>query len=507
MIETARRVHHENPEAEASPLGEVRHLLENLDAFIEMTYSREKSFALFTEIEREYQEWMEPSEWKSFRQRIELVFSDFFDGPDPRLPKPVTAFWIHQRERTSDIERGNAYDDATVAAVEAQTLLTYALEHASLEELTQYRKKVAALINSLPPFRASILSTGPGQDQKGAVVCVPIRVDDLSLSPETPEGASVQKELLQRVLVGMEFMKRLGVKYVGLGAVFPRITGMGELLRLWNELEGEQIEYTTGHAMTIALMMETLDVSAQKHGLDVSESTLAMVGCGYIGKSFMRAFYSTEKQVVPRRVLLHDVQQSQAEKLKKQLERVAQQRDLQIECIIVPPSRDTENDIRRIVEEADITVCATTSEQQTTLQPFQQKKTRIIIDDSQPTCIARHAPSETDDTHLHWVTAHAKNGYKRTHISFENDVLRHDQVSHFGAGGFVPLDITTLFGCELELRLLYEKEREAPGFFAKYAQKRATTPENAQWMRGFFHGQANLVSVDPKALQSYATLT
>lgn len=506
-------------------VGEMWRLWKNSDEFADGMYSLEISLQLFESIKKDFGHLLAEDEWTNFSDRIKLVFKEFVEGLDPAEKTPELAFCIHQREREADIASGNPYDDATAFSVEIKNLITRAQEKVSPEELVSLRKRLAKLIDTFPAFRAAVIDIKhKDESYRGAVICIPITVDDLSLSADTSaeEKIRIQNELISRVIVGLKFMKRLGIEHIGLGAVLPRITGMGELVRLFNLFEqannlkagkpSKNLEYTTGHGMTVALMIETMFVATEKHKLDVLSSTMAVIGCGYIGRSYLTSLYKINGRPLPRKVILYDVEIGKALKTKKLLEKIIGESQSQVEIIIKSPNSDPETDIRELIQESQIIIGAATHGRQIDYVPVDDAETKIFIDDSQPTLFARFKRSINDlNKHLYWPTAHAQNGYHRQAIDVEDGQMVTQRSSSYGEMGLVPaelVDFVTFWGCELENFLLFLLSKDGSADqFSKNAVQEAVTPSIVLRMRRLLERYNGIVGIQQDGLQSYGKLS
>lgn len=248
---------------------------------------------------------------------------------------------------------------------------------------------ITEIFESLPPMilgEYTGLQNSQGKNINGWVISAPITVQGTFLNGREGMMAARHKALQTAQFA----QKQLGVKIVGLGETLGSLTKFGISI----EDAIPELKVTTGHAYTVQLVGQVLKKGASSLGLDMKDSTLAIVGAGgAIGSSAAQLLSSDVKKII-----LHD--------LGPQFSRIQN-----IASRIDNENFEITSDNNRL-READLIVAATTN-------PFPfitrecVKPGTIIVDDSQPVNMTREEAFASKALLLHPI-AQIPDGVSRT---------------------------------------------------------------------------------------------
>lgn len=509
---------------------EIRHFARRLDA----DYSRDLTFQILEKMKSGFYDALTADQWDNLRQRISLVYEEFEGKLHPDLPNPEHIFVIHPRTRQTDINQDNSYGDAAAFCPELGLFAEFSDQQTELLTLE--------LLNSLPPFRAASTTLVDSANQKhyGAVVCVPFNLDRIASLTNGNGDHDIQEiaQIYRRMLALADFCyKTLGAKIVGLGASTPAMTDYGQEL---NSYIPEMLT-TTGHGMTVALMLKTMYMMAKERKILVEDAKVTLIGCGRVGTAFSTALLqiavedaekADSKHNMPKSLILFDKNPLNSLRLATQLRETFQNWCPLIKVVITDVALSSKarkyltkvrNDSQiEVVQtnsyhtglvyacnEGSLLIGAATSSQQTELEEeltgaIQGKP---IVDDSQPTFFDASA---RNIAFLSWVSAVISGQiYSRHGIQFENGKIKLKDGWDYGPQGLERDDQNnpSVWGCELEMLLQFLQMIMNPGDpnsdFARTRVKDAVLPEQVVFFLRLFEQFENENLVKLSAPQSF----
>ena len=425
------------------------------------TYDEGLTYQKLSDLKEKYFHYLTERGWENLEARIALVYQEWNKGVNTELGEVEFVFTIHQRTRTTDIEQGQSYGDSAAFCPELGILSEISMD----SDLA-----TTALINSLPPFRAANIALHVGdQVIPGAVVCIPIDLDVISKSARDKRELAA---LISRLKGGAFFINQtLGAQVMGLGATIPALTNMGVTLKNFiSEHTSKENEFitTSGHAMTTALMVETMYAGAAEKNIAVADSTIAIIGCGSIGSAFGQVLYAINGRPHPAKVILYDPREKSAVRLKEEImssrygmELMKKDPNFDVEII---SAGNCESPFEYICANADIVVSAATSTTPLTFDGIDPSamRAKVWVDDSQPTYVARG--NKVTDPSVYWPIADGMNGYHRQLVRMIDGKPDASEEFNYGPKGLPPVTVElgdnqmehrqAMWGCELELILL-----------------------------------------------------
>ncbi|HPD99240.1 hypothetical protein KC871_00710 [Candidatus Saccharibacteria bacterium] len=289
-------------------------------------------------------------------------------------------------------------------------------------------------IHGVPPFILDFYEEDDDGD-RGAVVCAlvspedmfPEKADYVDETEYTTAFMTAGWQAIQGVNNATEFARRLGADVAGFGAVLPRITDYGA------RIDNKGIFTTTGHAGTIVLIFQTINVAIEQGIIDEhAPRHLAIAGLGKIGASIARlapSYYPDAK------ITLYDSREPLTLTIAEEM------------------AQDGANvhiaqSMEELLSSSSVAISAITS-QLTQEEIAASKEGLLIIDDSQPACIDPDIASRYGAT-VAWVVGMHESGTRRI---------------QWGYGTFAD-EHNDLFGCEIETSILsrYRKDLAGKGY-------------------------------------------
>lgn len=241
-----------------------------------------------------------------------------------------------------------------------------ALKHLSL-------KSAFIALSSLPPFRIEMYGD-KGESSSGALIFAPVFSDMLKdYRNKLLLSRRVRKRINETVLFAHQ---RFGVKYVGLGAILPKLTKYGKTIKV-------DVVTTTGHAGTTWLVQETVKETIKNNPHLPKDITIGFIGGGAIGSASMRVL---AKELPDAKFITFDKRPEINIKNQKNMQKI--DRILKI--------AESNN---QLIEESHLIVSAITSMVDVSQVDLSGK---IIIDDSQPGSFDRKQV-ESQGGELIWV--------------------------------------------------------------------------------------------------------
>jgi len=238
----------------------------------------------------------------------------------------------------------------------------------------------------LPPFRGARI-TGlrdkNGRELRGWVLFATFIPDQLVFA-----GKDELNKIKENVLRTSKLAYMLGADVIGLGAMTPALTHLGEAVK-----EHLPVHVTTGHALAAYMLKETLIEAAVRTEQDLRQSTIAVIGAG--GAIARTAAHLTLP--FAGRMILIDAERK-AGKLYSFAESVQPEYPAaRIECL---PVAGTDDPKYGILKEADFVLCSFTS-----IVPFIRREWLkpgiVVVDDSMPVSIAKGEAEAVGGLTLH----------------------------------------------------------------------------------------------------------
>jgi len=177
----------------------------------------------------------------------------------------------------------------------------------------------------------------------------------------------------KKILQAAQLAGKLGTARIGMAGLIASFAEGG----YWLSRQLPNIGFTTGHAYTIANIINIMDKCAETVKLDIKKSVIAIVGAGgSIGAGCAKLLMNKD----PRHLILIDASSFIGkEKLKKTVSDLKKMRTKSV----VSASTDL-----RDIKKADIVICATNSPS-SIIKADYLKKGAIVIDDSFPKNISK----------------------------------------------------------------------------------------------------------------------
>ncbi len=271
-------------------------------------FSRDHSLSIAQALNEDFKNLIPIELQYDLFNRIELAHESYRTN-DNLGKNRTSAFLVHPRDSQASIDQGMYYGDADGVF----PALSY-ISSENVQHNKHLQKQKIALLNSLPPFEAATTVTQgiDGSPLHGSIVCIPLDIDKmLELPSATARLNGYARPLIQDATNFV--LNKLGTQNIGLGEQLAAMTQFGQ----WLEKKfGNEIYTTTGHAGTIFAMAETLKLGAQKLGIDLSQETVGIIGCGRIGSAFAQYI---EAQHITNNLMLYDNAPGVAEKVSADL--------------------------------------------------------------------------------------------------------------------------------------------------------------------------------------------
>jgi amino acid adenylation domain-containing protein len=304
----------------------------------------------------------------------EAQIADFADELQGRLAEPAP------RERISapsSTPRHGTLDAALVGYLPAPHHLA---AFAGLPaHLAPSREDIRALL--FPDGTARLLEHLTTPLGRSGFVSLPLFADELT----GPLRTGAPTTLAGLTARAVDHAASLGARCVSLAGMIPSLTGYGyDVLRETPAADATPTpaSLTTGHATTTVAVVKTVHAALAATGRDLSDLTLAVVGCGSIGTSSLRLLLARSPRP-PARLLLCDLPGS-APRLRELAAEVSTGHPLTAVRVV-------EADVSRtlpaeIYEAADVIVAAVSGSTTTLLDVDRLRPGTIVVDDSFPHC-------------------------------------------------------------------------------------------------------------------------
>ncbi len=199
----------------------------------------------------------------------------------------------------------------------------------------------------------------------------------LLISNSTKQLMNSNKLRKAKIMQCSKLAVELGAQTVGMAGLIAFFGNGGHVL----SRAFPQMGFTTGHAYTIANILEIAKESSAKIGLALSDATVAVVGAaGSIGSGSAKLFAT----MGVKRLLLIDIWTERLEEVAREIAQINDQ--VQIECFV---------DLREM-RRADLTVVATNSTRRL-VEASYLKPGSIVIDDSFPKNVPESLTTDRED--------------------------------------------------------------------------------------------------------------
>lgn len=234
-----------------------------------------------------------------------------------------------------------------------------------------------AILACMPPLKIEMYGK-QGTAPHGVVLFVPIFTDMLK---DYKNKLRLRREVVRRINQATDFAhERMGVQYIGLGALLPKLTDFGRKINT-------RVITTTGHAGTVWLMQETFKQVIDKYFEGKSEGlNIGFVGAGSIGMSALESIGISYKNA---KYWVYDIRSEMNEQAKTRMT----QRNINLQ---ISKSNDD------LISKCDIILSAITTKIDISGKDL---KGKVLIDDSQPGQFDREQVEAAGGT-LVWVVGH-----------------------------------------------------------------------------------------------------
>ncbi|MDZ7744684.1 MAG: hypothetical protein U5K77_02910 [Candidatus Saccharibacteria bacterium] len=274
---------------------------------------------------------------------------------------------------------------------------------------------------SLPPCEVGRYEPFEGSEVSGIAMYTPITAE-IANQNDRRQALKIARNIVNETV---DFAATYhGSDVVGLGGVIPAFTRFGKKIDV-------DVETTTGHAGTVRMIAETVDISKEVFNIDESNS-LSLIGCGSIGSAF--AEYMLESQPGTNLHVYDDDRDTQQRMVRKLRDMFGEER-------VVPA-----DNIKQAIEASIVTVSAVIgslaeNEGYDEVDFYR----RVLIDDSHPPSVSRN-DIENRGGNVMWVIGDGAGIIKRLPV-------REDMPSVKFCGGKVALE-SDVWGCEAEVGAL-----------------------------------------------------
>lgn len=391
----------------------------------EEPFSLDRSVSIAQDLCSEFADAIPVEYQEDLLARVEQAHIAYKSGL-PAVEQRNSAFLVHPRDSEASIEQGIYYADADGVF----PALTY-ISSPDGEYNKELQKRKLALLNSLPPSEVAttVSQAFDGSLLHGSIVCIPLDIDKMLQLPSASAKINGYARPLIRDAVDFVYNK-IGTQNIGLGEQLAAMTQFGQWLE---DNFKEKIYTTTGHAGTIFAMAESLRHGAEKLGIDLTNETIGVIGCGRIGSVF--AEYAEAQNLVGN-LILYDKANHVSEKLAANLiKNRATKNGHQIEV-----AKNYED----VLERTRFIVSAVSDP----LLGELQLDNHFVVDDSQPPWV----PPQDSSGIIVWPSYTMPQDIHRNGIRMINAARKEEEDKYnYGPVGLVP---RTDWGCNVELTTL-----------------------------------------------------
>lgn len=212
------------------------------------------------------------------------------------------------------------------------------------------------ILAGLPPF---IVDRYGIDHADGVAIYTPVLLDMLTDLP----ADHVMHVLTRNVTSSIQFAASLGVQTAGLAATLPSLTQFGHAVRV------EGVTTTTGHAGTTCIVRDIAQSLIATGEIEAERTPWGLLGCGSIGTAIA---HGLADRYPGWPVLLADDKTERALRVEREL------RALGVEATVHPT--------RELLANCELVVSAVTTPVDLDSLPSEPFVTRVVIDDSQPSC-------------------------------------------------------------------------------------------------------------------------
>ncbi|MFC1632403.1 hypothetical protein ACFL2I_07595 [Candidatus Omnitrophota bacterium] len=250
-------------------------------------------------------------------------------------------------------------------------------EHDFLQKLPRARAQQWRA-GSFPIVNEMVFNNFPGSGLKSKTKVQGWVIFIANYTKELLEDSSLRKN---KILQAARLAEKLGAKIVGMGGLVASFAQGGQ----WLSRQLKDVGFSTGHAYTIGNILEMIDNTVEKVGLEINEATIAVLGAaGSIGSGCVKLLAPRK----PKSVILIDLNSFNAQQNLELLNRTIKQKS--------PDTRVKFSAKLSDMRTADIVIVATNSP--TSLIAAEHLKPgAILIDDSFPKNASQELLSQRDD--------------------------------------------------------------------------------------------------------------
>ncbi len=249
------------------------------------------------------------------------------------------------------------------------------LERMPASRVLQWRQGAYPAVNEVSIRNFPSTNAGTKTEIKGWIMFIPNYTREL-----LEDGKLRKRKILQAAVLA----EKLGAGMIGMGGLIASFAEGGR----WLSEQIPRVGFTTGHAYTIANIIEILKKAAATAGLNVRQSTTAVVGsAGSIGSGCAKLL----AEEYPQRLILVDLSTFSAQ---KKLEGIKEY------VLEKTPNTTVEiSDTLADIKKADIIIVATNSPK-SIIKPEHLKRGAIIIDDAFPKNVSKDLLKKRPDVLL-----------------------------------------------------------------------------------------------------------
>ncbi|HEX8763165.1 MAG TPA: NAD(P)-binding domain-containing protein [Candidatus Saccharimonadales bacterium] len=313
----------------------------------------------------------------------------------------------------------------------------------------------AAMMAGLPPF---VIDTYQRSEdgKRGYLVFAPVFED---MRTDLADVRNPMQYLRKNVNDAVDFARRrFGVEVVGLGATLPAITRYGK------EITNPDVITTTGHAGTVDLIRDTVELNADGRRL----KKIGVLGLGSIGESIVRVMAEEHPEAT---IAVYDRQSALIGRATRDAS-VLENGEKQIIAM--------ENE-KAVIDTSEVVISAITSQLDLKTLGIQSLEGKIIVDDSQPGSMTPEQVKELGGTLL-WVIGRDVNGRVANRRGYDYATMVDSRTDVFGCEA----EAASISAYRAELRTRGMTESVINRITDKIALKGPVTVQHVRYMSALF---------------------
>ncbi len=328
----------------------------------------------------------------------------------------------------------------------------------------------AAMMAGLPPFVIDMYQkTEDGK--RGYLVFAPVFED---MRTDLTEVRNPMQYLRKNVNDAVDFAhRRFGVEVVGLGATLPAITRYGK------EITNPNVITTTGHAGTVDLIRDTVELNADGRSL----KKIGVLGLGSIGESIVRVMAEEHPEAT---IAVYDRQSALIGRATRDAG-LLENGEKQIIGL--------ENE-KAVIDASEVVISAITSQLDLKDLGIQSLEGKVIVDDSQPGSMSPEQVKELGGTLL-WVIGRDVHGRVANRRGYDYATMVDSKADVFGCEA----EAASIAAYRAELRTRGMTESIINKITDKIALKGPVTVQHVRYMSALFT-KFGILPSEPQAFGS-----